>query len=169
MSTKSKGIRPPPSCGLQKRNIFRNMILLKGIPNLNGKPYISSHTQLLCLVLDFLKIYPPSNSTLNSLQLLTKLFLLTEQKRTTYLFWKISVTLKKTQSAPPISSMTIAEVFNALVHLKLTETHGLNDTDGKILKLSAPVICDTLTYIQSLYRAMSYAGCFQTGQGYSSI
>ena len=57
---------------------------------------------------------------------------------------------KNVQSAPPIPPMTIAEVFSALVHLIQPGTHGLDDLDGKILKLSAPVICDTLTYIYNI-------------------
>ena len=46
--------------------------------------------------------------------------------------------------------MTTAEVSNALVHLKQSGTRGHDDLGGKILKLSAPVICDTLTYIYNL-------------------
>ena len=90
------------------------------------------------------------NSTLTSLQLLTKLYVLTEQYRTTYLFIKDFCNTKNIQSAPPIPPMTIAEVFNALVHLQRTGARGLDGLDGKILKLSALVICDTPTYIYNL-------------------
>ena len=58
--------------------------------------------------------------------------------------------IKHRQSAPAIPPMTITEVYNALVHLKQTGTRGLNGLDGKILKLSAPVISDTLTYVYHL-------------------
>ena len=47
--------------------------------------------------------------------------------------------------------MTITEVYNALIHLKQTGTRGLDGLDGKILKLSAPLISDTLTYVYNLY------------------
>ena len=46
--------------------------------------------------------------------------------------------------------MTITEVYNALIHLKQTGTRGLDGLDGKILKLFAPLISDTLTYIHNL-------------------
>ena len=46
--------------------------------------------------------------------------------------------------------MTVHEVYTALVHLKQTGTKGLDGIDGKILKLSAPVIAETLTYIYNL-------------------
>ena len=44
---------------------------------------------------------------------------------------KESCNTKHIQSATPILPMTIAEVFNALVHLKETGTRGLDDLDGK--------------------------------------
>ena len=50
-------------------------------------------------------------------------------------------------SCPP---MTITEVYNALIDLKQTGTRALDGLDGKILKLSAPVISDTLTYAYNL-------------------
>jgi len=46
--------------------------------------------------------------------------------------------------------MTITKLYNALVHLKQTGTCGLDGLDGKILKLSATVISDTLTYVYNL-------------------
>ena len=48
---------------------------------------------------------------------------------------------------PPI---TILDVYNYLIRLKQTNTKDLDGLDGKILKLSAPVITDTLTYIYNL-------------------
>ena len=46
--------------------------------------------------------------------------------------------------------MTITEVYQALCHLKQSGTRGLDGIDGKILKLSAPVIAETLTYVYNL-------------------
>ena len=46
--------------------------------------------------------------------------------------------------------MTIFEAYQALLHLKQTGTRGLDCLDGKILKLAAPVITDSLTYIFNL-------------------
>ena len=54
------------------------------------------------------------------------------------------------KSAPPIPPTIITEVYNALIHLKQTGTRGLDGLDGKILKLSAPAISDTLTYVYHL-------------------
>ena len=41
-------------------------------------------------------------------------------------------------------------MYNALLQLKQTGTRGLDDLDGKINKVCAPVITDTLTYIYSI-------------------
>eukprot|EP00745_Piridium_sociabile_P033008 TRINITY_DN5647_c0_g1_i9.p1 TRINITY_DN5647_c0_g1~~TRINITY_DN5647_c0_g1_i9.p1 ORF type:complete len:921 (+),score=13.12 TRINITY_DN5647_c0_g1_i9:226-2988(+) len=49
-----------------------------------------------------------------------------------------------------IPSMTVYDVYYYLTHLKQTGTRGLDDLDGKILKLSAPVITDSLTYLYNL-------------------
>ena len=49
-----------------------------------------------------------------------------------------------------IPRISVHQVFQALLHLKQTGTHGLDGLDGKILKLAAPVITDTLTYIYNL-------------------
>ena len=49
-----------------------------------------------------------------------------------------------------IPPMTITEVYQALCHLKQSGTRGLDGIDGKILKLSAPVIAETLTYVYNL-------------------
>ena len=46
--------------------------------------------------------------------------------------------------------MSITEVYQALCHLKQSGTRGLDGIDGKILKLSAPVIAETLTYVYNL-------------------
>ena len=48
---------------------------------------------------------------------------------------------------PPI---TVVDVYHTLVHLKQTGTRDLEGLDSKILKLSAPIIVDTLTYIYNL-------------------
>ena len=64
--------------------------------------------------------------------------------------------IKHRQSAPPIPPMTITEVYNALIHLKQTGTRGLDSLDGNILKLSAPVISDTLTYVYNLCIQICY-------------
>ena len=49
-----------------------------------------------------------------------------------------------------IPYITVPEVYAALSHLKQSSTKDLNLLDGKIIKLSAPVISDTLTYIYNL-------------------
>ena len=49
-----------------------------------------------------------------------------------------------------ILSMTVTDVFSALSHLKQSGTKDLNNFDSKIIKLSAPVITETLTYIYNL-------------------
>ena len=48
---------------------------------------------------------------------------------------------------PPI---TIFDVYYHLTHLKQTNTRGLDNIDGKILKLCAPIISDSLTYLYNL-------------------
>ena len=54
---------------------------------------------------------------------------------------------------PPIS---VFEIFNYLTHLKQSRTRGLDGIDSRILKLSAPVITDTLTYIFNLCLEKNY-------------
>ena len=54
------------------------------------------------------------------------------------------------KSTPKIPFMSIHEVYNALLQSKQTGTRGLDGIDGKILKLSAPIITETLTYIYNL-------------------
>ena len=56
-----------------------------------------------------------------------------------------------TLAIPP---MTIFEVYNALLQLKLIRARGPNDLDGKIMKMRAHVTSDTVTnnYTQSLHR-----------------
>ena len=46
-----------------------------------------------------------------------------------------------------IPSMSVTEVYKALCHLKQSGSWGLDGIDGKILKLSAPVIAETLAYV----------------------
>ena len=52
-----------------------------------------------------------------------------------------------TLTIPPIA---IYEVYNALLQLKQTGTRGLDDLDGKIIKMSAHVITETVTCIYNL-------------------
>jgi hypothetical protein len=49
-----------------------------------------------------------------------------------------------------IPYLSIFEVYFSLVHLKQTATRGLDNIDGKILKLSAAIIADSLTYLYNL-------------------
>lgn len=49
-----------------------------------------------------------------------------------------------------IPSVTIFDVYYQLTHLKQTNTCGLDNIDGKILKLCAPIITDTLTYLYNI-------------------
>ena len=46
--------------------------------------------------------------------------------------------------------MTITDVSKSLCHLKQSSTKGADGIDGKILRLSAPLITDTITYIYNL-------------------
>jgi hypothetical protein len=55
-----------------------------------------------------------------------------------------------------IPFMTVIEVSQALNHLKQTNTRGLDGLDGKILKIAAPFITDSLTYIYNLCIDKSY-------------
>ena len=57
---------------------------------------------------------------------------------------------KTSKSTPSIPTVTVCEVYNALLQLKQTGTRDLEDLDGKIMKICAPVITDTLTYIYNL-------------------
>ena len=46
--------------------------------------------------------------------------------------------------------MTVTEVYNALNHLKQSGTRDLDGLDTKILRLAAPLIKNTLTYVFNL-------------------
>ena len=46
--------------------------------------------------------------------------------------------------------MTVTDVYNALKHLKQSGTRDLHGLDSKILRLAAPVITNTLTYVFNL-------------------
>ena len=46
--------------------------------------------------------------------------------------------------------MTVTDVYNTLKHLKQSGTRDLDGLDTKILKLAAPLIADTLTYVYNL-------------------
>ena len=54
-------------------------------------------------------------------------------------------------------SVSVIDVYHTLIHLKQTGARDLEELDSKILKLSAPIIADTLTYIYYLCRHKS---CF---------
>ena len=49
-----------------------------------------------------------------------------------------------------VHPLCVHEVFTALKQLKQTGTRGIDGIDGKILKLAAPIIAETLTYIYNL-------------------
>ena len=57
-------------------------------------------------------------------------------------------------SLPPIS---VIDVYYTLIHLKQTGTRDLERLDSKILKLSAPIIAYTLTYV---YNLCIHKSCF---------
>ena len=57
---------------------------------------------------------------------------------------------KSISSELDIPLMSVHEVFNALIHFKQTGTRGLDGTDGTILKIAAPVVSETLTYVYNL-------------------
>ena len=50
----------------------------------------------------------------------------------------------------PVPLMTVSGVFKSLRHLKQSSTKGTDLIDGKVLRLSAPFITDTITYIYNL-------------------
>ena len=105
---------------------------------------------MLLLVLHLLKIISADELNTHFSTIADKVIFVDRTKSNDLLVLKDFCNTKNIQSAPPIPPMTIAEVFSALAHLKQTGTRGLDDLDGKIRKLSAPVICDTLTYICNL-------------------
>ena len=55
-----------------------------------------------------------------------------------------------------LPAITIMDVMKSLCQLKQTGTRDLDGLDGKILKISAPAIADTLTYIYNLCIDNSY-------------
>ena len=56
-------------------------------------------------------------------------------------------TEKISHEASALPFMTVKEVYKSLCHLKQSNTKGTDGLDGKILRLSAPFIAETLTYI----------------------
>jgi hypothetical protein len=63
---------------------------------------------------------------------------------------------KNVKSKLEIPYMTVNDVYQALLHMKQTNTRGIDGLDGKILKISAPYITDSLTYIYNLCIDKSY-------------
>ena len=57
---------------------------------------------------------------------------------------------KKIKECADIPLLSVHEVCNALMNLKQTNTRGIDGIDAKILKLSAHVIAETLTYVYNL-------------------
>ena len=57
---------------------------------------------------------------------------------------------KNIKSRATIPLLSVNEVYSLLSQLKQTNTRGLDDIDSKILKLSAPIISETLTYLYNL-------------------
>ena len=55
-----------------------------------------------------------------------------------------------THEANALPFMTAREVYKSLCHLKQSNTKGTDDLDGKILRLPAPFIAETLTCIYNL-------------------
>ena len=58
-----------------------------------------------------------------------------------------SKSIKSEFTIPPIP---LTDVYFHLMHMKQTGTRGIDNLDGIILKLSAPVIADTLTYLYNM-------------------
>ena len=63
---------------------------------------------------------------------------------------------KTIKSNLEISLLSVSEVYFSLIKLKQSSTRGFDDIDSKILKISAPVICDSLTYLYNLCIQKSY-------------
>jgi endonuclease/exonuclease/phosphatase family metal-dependent hydrolase len=63
---------------------------------------------------------------------------------------------KNVKTILEIPFITVNEVFQALMHMKQTNTRGLDGLDGKILKIAAPYIADSLTYIYNMCIDKSY-------------
>ena len=59
-------------------------------------------------------------------------------------------TEKISHEANALPFMTVKEEYKSLCHLKQSNTKGTDGLDGKILRLSAPFIAETLTYIYNL-------------------
>ena len=59
-------------------------------------------------------------------------------------------TEKISHEASALPFMTVREVYKSLCHLKQSNTKGTDGLDGKILRLSAPFIAETLTSIYNL-------------------
>jgi len=54
---------------------------------------------------------------------------------------------KISHEASALPFMTVREVYKSSCHLKQSNTKGTDGLDGIILRLSAPFIAETLTYV----------------------
>jgi hypothetical protein len=63
---------------------------------------------------------------------------------------------KKIDESATIPFLSVAEVYDYLRNLKQSNTRGLDNIDSKILKLSAPIIADSLTFIYNQCIAKNY-------------
>ena len=64
---------------------------------------------------------------------------------------------KNIQSKFDITIMTVTEVYNALKYLKHSGTHDLDGLDTKSLRLAAPLVANTLTYVFNLCIMKSFS------------
>mgnify|MGYP006277598723 CR=1 FL=1 len=58
---------------------------------------------------------------------------------------------KTIQSKLQLKYIGVHEVYKELCSLKQSSSRGLDELDGKILKTSAPIISEHITYIYNLY------------------
>ena len=84
-------------------------------------------------------------------KVLTDTFIINDKSKLNDLsFLKFFCESKISNSTLTIPPIAIFEVYNALLQLKQTGTRGLDDLDGKIIKMWAHVITETVTSIYNL-------------------